>query len=379
MNEQRRETILAECIEQVQAGATAADCLAPYGDEAADLAPLLTIAARLQRVQHFRLSADQRRQAKSTLGAMLSSQNRSVRPTAKATLWHFRLALAGALAIVMLVTVSATLVASSKPGDTAYPVRVVIERAPVLLKATAAAKAATELQIADRRLADVAQYMAATGRLQQDAITALLNGDQATANLEAAASVEERATVAARLRAHAHTLANMAEAATETQTRAALQVAAAQALAIATSLEVGSESRAASPTALPMTWPWPTPTPSEVTLVAEPTSIVSSATATPAYTTATPQATHTRGNGPQPTMASQATHTQGNGPQPTMTPQATRTQGNGPQPTMTPQATRTQDSGPQPTMTPQAIRTQGKGLQPTKTPPATRTQGNNKP
>ena len=190
MDEQRQGAILADCIERLQAGETMADCVARYGAEAAAMTPLLSAAVRLQRVNVYRLTADQRGQAKATLRAAQLSQNRRAIEPATDAPWPFRLALPGAmrglalagmLAFTLCVVVTITAVAASQPGDAAYPVRIIAERAPVLLKTTAAAKATAELRIADRRLADVERYLATTGQLEDGAVAALLSGDQAAA------------------------------------------------------------------------------------------------------------------------------------------------------------------------------------------------------
>ena len=66
MNKQRHGAILADCIERLQAGETAVDCLARYGAEAAELAPLLNAAMRLQRVNTHRLTDAQRAYVRSS-------------------------------------------------------------------------------------------------------------------------------------------------------------------------------------------------------------------------------------------------------------------------------------------------------------------------
>jgi len=302
MDEQRRGVILADCIERLQAGETVAGCLAHYGDEAVALAPLLSAAARLQRVSVYRLTADQRGQAKAALReAMLGQNRRSIRPDTTVP-WRFRLALpgslrglalAGMLAIALFAVVTITAVAASQPGDAAYPIRVMVERAPVLLKTTSAAKTTTELHIADRRLADVDRYLAATGRLENNAVAALLGGDQAAADRAVLMSEGERATVAARIEAHARTLAYMAETASGPQTRESLHEAAEHALAIATRLQLGPRQPEALPGGQPTGWPPPTPTPTAA-LPAATVSPTGPAQRTP---TGTPV---THGVGPEP-------------------------------------------------------------------------------
>jgi hypothetical protein len=419
MNDSRQQAMLSECIERLQAGETVAACLARYGAEAAAIAPLLSAAARLRGVQPYRLSADQRGRARAALRtAMLAQTHSSVQPV-KVSPWRIRVglphmmrrpALAALLAAALFLVGTATAVAASQPGDVAYRLRVIVERAPALFETTAAARATAELHIADRRLADVERYLAGTGQVEHNALVALLSGDQAAANQEATAPLAERAAVAVRVMDHARALSSLAGSATEAQTRTALDAAAAQALAIAASLEPGGARPATPSTPGIIASPSPTQTPTALILVGQPTPVAPtptqadptpSATAAPPYGTATANPT-TRGNGPQHTVTPQAHHgTQtvqaARTAQATQTPQATRTPGDGPQPTPTeqtahtpqathtPHATRTPGDGPQPTVTPrathtaqgtqtpQATRTPGDGPQPTATPQATRT------
>ncbi len=97
MDKQRQGAVLADCIERLQAGETEADCLARYGAEAAALAPLLSAAVRLQRVNARRLTDAQRGQAKATLRAAMLSQHRRSQ-SAPIAPWRFRIALPGAAA-----------------------------------------------------------------------------------------------------------------------------------------------------------------------------------------------------------------------------------------------------------------------------------------
>lgn len=238
MDKLHREIILTDCIEQLQAGETVADCRAKHGAEADAVAPLLSAAARLQRASAYRLTDAQRSQGKATLRTALRNQQRAAHPAPG----RFRftlpgsvrgLALAGSMAFALFVVVSVTAVAASQPGDLAYPVRVLAERAPVLLKTTAAAKTATELRIADRRLADLEAQLAAEDELAFAAVQALLAGDQAAADRADALSPTERLQAASQVTAHATTLTSLAQAARRPAARETLRTAATQAEALA--------------------------------------------------------------------------------------------------------------------------------------------------
>ena len=237
MDELRRGVILADCIERLLAGETASDCLAQYGDEAAAVLPLLTAAARLHRVNTYCLTAYQRGQAKATLRAAMLSHNRRTTHSGRTGPWYLRpaltgsvrgLALAGMLALTLIAVVTVTAVAASQPGDVGYPVRVVVERAPVLLKSTAAARAAAELRIADRRLLDLETRLKAGGELVPAAVEALLAGDQAVAGRATELSRAERFQAASHVAAQAATLATLAQSTRQMSARVTLEAVAAQ-------------------------------------------------------------------------------------------------------------------------------------------------------
>ncbi len=279
MDEQRRGAILADCIERLQAGETVADCLTHCGDEAAAVAPLLTVAARLQQVGAHRLTDGQRGQAKATLRAATLSQSRRATHPEKRSSWRLwlapqgrmrGLALASMLAVTLFVVVTITAVAASQPGDVAYPVRVIVERAPVLLKLTAADKATMELRIADRRLADLASHLATKGEIEPAAVEALLAGDQAAAARADELPQAERVQAASRVAAHAAALAMLAQSAPQPSAEVALQAAAARAESLSQRLERGgteSDGAPSTPDARP------TETPSAPVIVVPPASV----------------------------------------------------------------------------------------------------------
>ncbi len=60
------------------------------------------------------------------------------------------------LTAVLFVSVTGAAIAASQPGDFAYPLRIVVERAPILVQFSSAGRAAEEVDIAGRRLSTCA-------------------------------------------------------------------------------------------------------------------------------------------------------------------------------------------------------------------------------
>lgn len=277
MDKLHREVILTECIEQLQAGETVADCRARHGAEVDAVAPLLGAAARLQRASAYSLTDAQRSQAKMVLRAAMRNQQQAAHPAPGRFPFGLPgslrgLALAGSLACALFVIVSVTAVAASQPGDIAYPVRVLAERAPVLLKTTAAAKTATELRIADRRLAELEAQLAEEDELALAAVQALLVGDQAAADRADALSPTERMQAAAQVATHAATLTSLAQAARRPAARETLRTAATQAEALAQRLRQDNPGSPATarPTQTPTAPAGQNPPPATATPLAPP-------------------------------------------------------------------------------------------------------------
>jgi len=282
--------ILEDCIERLQAGETIADCLARYGAQAAELAPLLTTAMQLQGVGPQRLTHGQHLRTKVALREALAE--RRARAASKSLGWRGwwgqarGLAVAAMLILGIFVTAGVTSVAASRPGDVAYPVRVTLERAPAWLQFSPAGRAAAELQVAERRLADVTGYLQTTGQVAPAAVDALLAGDQAAAANAVALPELEREAITRRVAAHAETLAALARTAGPGAAELTLDEAAAQAAALAERLSPGSGSLP-TPPAQPTSPPTPTVAPlgdapaADITPAAAPQPERSGATPTP--------------------------------------------------------------------------------------------------
>lgn len=129
-----RYEIFEQCLRQLQMGRSLDEVLAPYGDQAAELRPLLetaVIAGSLRPPREVPASAENRSRALflTRAGQARSRQNR---PWAA---WLPRFTPAVLTRVVMIALVLSGLVgtgftsAKSIPGDTLYPVKIAVEKA----------------------------------------------------------------------------------------------------------------------------------------------------------------------------------------------------------------------------------------------------------
>jgi hypothetical protein len=282
--------ILDDCLRRLASGEDRTAILALYPEQAHRLAPMLDAAVRLAALSGARLSEPQKLRAKVALrqaaaeraAARGATPARSIWPWLRAPLRSLPVALI--LAAVLVVTLSISAVASSRPGDMAYPLRVAIERVPTFVQFTPAGRAAAELDIADRRMADLGGHLSSTGQANPIALDALLEGDAAAAGRAARLSDDQRTRVAVRITAHADVLEVLAATAPDPADTLRLRAAADRSRQIAIGLTQNAPAPAApSPddsggappapavTRMPTT-PWPTPAPatagpSEVTTI----------------------------------------------------------------------------------------------------------------
>ena len=216
--------ILDDGLRRLASGQSRAEVLALYPEQAHRLAPMLDAAARFAALSDARLSDPQKLRAKVALRAAIAERSA---PRARLAWPRLRaLPVALLLAALLVTALSVSAVASSRPGDMAYPLRVVIERAPILVQLTPAGRAAAELDVSDRRMADVDAYFSSTGQAYPLALDALLEGDEEAASHAARLSGEQRAGVAARIAAHADTLEALADAASDPADTLRLRAAA---------------------------------------------------------------------------------------------------------------------------------------------------------
>jgi len=291
-----RTTILDDCLARLKAGASLADCLSLYPEQAVELAPMLAAAVQLQGLSAHALSDAQRLRAKVILRETLAS--RSMPHAATSWLGLFGRAkgwaVAGAVALVLFAVLSVGAVAASQPGDLTYGVRVAAERAPALLLRDPVLRADAELDAADRRLTDVRNAFQSARPAAPLALEALIAGDEAVAAQASRLSEPARLQAAARVEAHAATLSLLAESAPEAHAAEALAATAARARVIAARVRAGQPGippPAGRPT---ITAPAPIrPTPTSPSVTPATTALP---TPMPAETsTPTPQATRSAG------------------------------------------------------------------------------------
>ena len=225
---------LDDCLKRLAAGESTADVLARYPEHAAVLAPMLAAAAQCAVLPAARLTGPQRLRGKVALREVLAA--RRARPARFAWSRAARLPLALSLALVLVMAISAAAVASSRPGDMLYSLRVVAERAPALIMLTPASRAGTELDIADRRLKDLGAHLASAGEANSVALDALLLGDEMAAERAFGLAAGERALLAARVAGHAEDLRALAAVAVDPEADEMLRTAADRAQDIVNAL-----------------------------------------------------------------------------------------------------------------------------------------------
>ena len=253
---------------------------------------------------------------------------RQARPARFAWSRVARLPLALSLALVLVMAISAAAVASSRPGDMLYSLRVAAERAPAFIMITPASRAGTELDIADRRLKDLGDHLASAGEANTVALDALLLGDETAAERALGLAAGERARLAARVAGHAEELRALAAVAVDPEADEMLRTAADRAQDIVKALrdpesgatQEGGRERVPSPQASPAAADF---TPSATLAPVhqpQPTSTPAAAPATRQPPIVRPPGSETPGS-PPPGQEPAQTRT----PRPTLTPWPTRT------------------------------------------------------
>ena len=228
MNDKELTHILGRCLDQIATGKTVSACLAEHPEDAAELAPLLAMAGELGALRDYRLSEAARQRARVRLLRAEADRNnqgaaRGWQPGAFAA---SRLA-AGLIVVLFCVLLTTGMVAASQPGDLAYGVRVVVERAPAWLARGPASRARAELGIAARRLADLDRTMSSQEQhLDQRTVAALLASAERAAALAASLPVAEQAEISARLAEQARRIAQLGQLSRSIQSGAALPAAA---------------------------------------------------------------------------------------------------------------------------------------------------------
>jgi hypothetical protein len=197
------ESILDDCLREMAAGRLSVeDCLRLHPREAAELAPLLTVAARVRTTPRpTALSADKRRAIEQQL------LNRAVQSKARVSTARRPLRLRFGFAAVLIALVLAGIgavaaSATSLPGELLYPVKRLSEQVSLTL-APSSDQAALHVDLAQHRL-DEFDALAERGEVQPELMTEAsqeitvavqaaeaLSGDQRQAVLEAVIRVAD--------------------------------------------------------------------------------------------------------------------------------------------------------------------------------------------
>jgi hypothetical protein len=103
---------------------------------------------------------------------------------------------AGVAVALVFLTIAITTVAASRPGELAYPARVMAERSTLLFQRAPDGQASTPLRLANQRLSELEAGLALPGRANNPALDALLDEDKGLADLTPHMPVPAREQVA---------------------------------------------------------------------------------------------------------------------------------------------------------------------------------------
>ncbi len=158
----RKEEVLASCIDEVLSGrSTAENCLLRYPELRNELKPLLEVALSIQppkAVPSPEFRTRLRRRLQEVMSPAETYEDRKVPHGWFVSLLSVRAAAVVLLAFIVLSTgtVSVYAAQSSLPGDVLYPVKVGVEKIQVAVAANPEDKAYLHLKLAQRRIDEVA-------------------------------------------------------------------------------------------------------------------------------------------------------------------------------------------------------------------------------
>ena len=161
------ENILNESLERLRQGESVEQCLARYPEQAAELAPLLRVAADSQKASSaVKPRPEFKARARYELQLQLHAKERKTEPKKTSFIhWMPRWAVAVASVIlIFLVAGTGTVAAStsSMPDDTLYPVKLAAEQVRLGLTRGDIKKARVNVRLADRRVKEIV-YLARSG------------------------------------------------------------------------------------------------------------------------------------------------------------------------------------------------------------------------
>jgi hypothetical protein len=199
------DQILDICLDRLQTGATLADCLASYPQHAAQLAPLLQIASRLETPAGPTMSDQGLRAGEARLLAQAARlRARRKASTLPVTGLIRRLAAAGIAGLVLVCGMLGvgTVSAASLPDSPLYPIKQATEAVVTWAAFTPQWQTTVHLAWAERRLDEAEALLARDGTVDPAVLAALeRETDQALAAAEQSGP-EQLAAVAAQTEHH---------------------------------------------------------------------------------------------------------------------------------------------------------------------------------
>jgi hypothetical protein len=160
--------ILDDCTQRLLQGDSVEQCLARYPEQAAELEPLLRVAAAARRTSSaVEPRPEFKARARHEVQLQLCSEGRKPEPKRTPALhWMPRWAMAAVMLVFVVLLAGTTTVAASSgtvPGDTLYSVKTASEQVRLNLTFSKAAKAKLEARFAGRRVREMAR-LAEKGR-----------------------------------------------------------------------------------------------------------------------------------------------------------------------------------------------------------------------
>ncbi len=164
---ERFENILNDCMERMLQGESLEQCLARYPEQAAELRPLLIVAAAARKASSaVEPRAEFKDRTRYEIQSLLrDNKSGKVAPKKGGIGWMPRWAVvAVSLVLIFLLagTGTAAAASSSMPDDTLYPVKLATEHVRLGLSRGSVNKARVQVSLADKRIEEIA-YLAKKG------------------------------------------------------------------------------------------------------------------------------------------------------------------------------------------------------------------------
>ncbi len=150
------DVLLNECIERIRRGETAAQCLASYPDNAAELEPLLKTVLSLNSVSELKARPEFRSYAKAQVLATVRGKAKG-RAARRFSSLRWTWATIAVSVVAMVSAGSGTVIASANaiPGDPLYSVKRTVERAQLAVTPSDVGKAKLLANFTDRRVQEI--------------------------------------------------------------------------------------------------------------------------------------------------------------------------------------------------------------------------------